>query len=221
VHIIIGFAGTTLSSEDRYGLEVLDTALSGQSGRLFTELRDKQSLAYSLSSFSLLGLDTGSFGIYIGTSPDKKDQAIKAVWQQLYRVLEEPLSEEELTKAKNVLISNYELGLQTRGNQALEMALNESYGLGQDFGNRYVHAIEQVDAATVRAMARKYILPSSYVQVTVGAAPSLAPQKPEAAPQSLAPAEAGAKVETEGVAPVQKPQTPPQPADADSSTQDR
>jgi len=41
-----------------------------------------------------------------------------------------------------VLISNYELGLQTRGNQALEMALNESYGLGQDFGNRYVHAIE-------------------------------------------------------------------------------
>ena len=126
VHIIIGFLGTTLSSEYRYGLEVLDTALSGQSGRLFTELRDKQSLAYSLSSFSLLGLDTGSFGIYIGTSQDKQDQAIKAVWQQLYRVMEEPLSEEELAKAKNVLISNYELGLQTRGNQALEMALNET-----------------------------------------------------------------------------------------------
>ncbi len=173
VHIIIGFVGTTLSSEDRYGLEVLDTALSGQSGRLFTELRDKQSLAYSLSSFSLLGLDTGSFGIYIGTSPDKKDEAIKAVWQQLYRVMEEVLTEEELSKAKNVLISNYELGLQTRGNQALEMALNEAYGLGQDFGNRYVHAIEQVDAATVRAMARKYIRPSNYVQVTVGANPLL------------------------------------------------
>ncbi|MHB8989950.1 MAG: M16 family metallopeptidase [Desulfobulbia bacterium] len=222
VHIIIGFVGTTLSSEDRYGLEVLDTALSGQSGRLFTELRDKQSLAYSLSSFSLLGLDTGSFGIYIGTSPDKKDQAIKAVWQQLYRVLEEPLSEEELTKAKNVLISNYELGLQTRGNQALEMALNESYGLGQDFGNRYVHAIEQVDAATVLTMARKYIRPSSYVQVTVGAAaPLLEAQEPEAAAQSEASAEAEAKVDAEGVAPVQEPQTPPQPADADPSTPDR
>ncbi|MHB1185235.1 MAG: M16 family metallopeptidase [Desulfobulbia bacterium] len=221
VHIIIGFVGTTLSSEDRYGLEVLDTALSGQSGRLFTELRDKQSLAYSLSSFSLLGLDTGSFGIYIGTSPDKKDQAITAVWQQLYRVLDEELSEEELTKAKNVLISNYELGLQTRGNQALEMALNESYGLGQDFGNRYVHAIEQVDAATVRAMARKYILPSSYVQVTVGAAPPLAAQEPEAAAQSEASAEAESKVETEGGSPVQEPQTPPEPADADPSTPDR
>jgi len=197
VHIIIGFVGTTLSSEDRYGLEVLDTALSGQSGRLFTELRDKQSLAYSLSSFSLLGLDTGSFGIYIGTSPDKKDEAIKAVWQQLYRVMEEPLSEEELAKAKNVLISNYELGLQTRGNQALEMALNETYGLGQDFGNRYVHAIEQVDAQTVRAMARKYIRPSNYVQVTVGANPLLETKEPET-PQQAEPAPAAIPSENIG-----------------------
>jgi zinc protease len=98
--------------------------------------------------------------------------------------MEEPLSEEELTKAKNVLISNYELGLQTRGNQALEMALNETYGLGQDFGNRYVHAIEQVDAATVLAMARKYIRPSNYVQVTVGADPLLATPEPEPAVQA-------------------------------------
>ena len=199
VHIIIGFVGTTLNNEDRYGLEVLDTALSGQSGRLFTELRDKQSLAYSLSSFSLLGLDTGSFGIYIGTSPDKKDEAIKAVWQQLYRVMEEPLSEEELTKAKNVLISNYELGLQTRGNQALEMALNETYGLGQDFGNRYVHAIEQVDAQTVRAMAHKYIRPGNYVQVTVGANPILETQEAKTPP----PAEA---------TPELKPEAEPAPA---------
>ncbi|MBU4033286.1 MAG: insulinase family protein [Proteobacteria bacterium] len=193
VHIIIGFVGTTLSSEDRFGLEVLDTALSGQSGRLFTELRDKQSLAYSLSSFSLLGLDTGSFGIYLGTSPDKKDEAIKAVWQQLYRVIEEPISEEELAKAKNVLISNYELGLQTRGNQAMEMALNETYGLGQDFGNRYVHALEQVDTQTVRAMARKYIRPSNYVQVTVGANPLLPVQEPQQPKESQEPTQVQAE----------------------------
>ncbi len=169
VHIIIGFLGTTLDSEDRYGLEVLDTALSGQSGRLFTELRDKKSLAYSLSSFSLLGLDTGSFGIYIGTSPDKKDEAIKSVWQQLYRIQEELISDEELEKAKNILISNYELSLQTHGSQAMEMALNETYSLGQDFGNRYIHALEQVDAKTVQDIARRYIQPNHYVMVTVGA----------------------------------------------------
>ena len=169
VHIIIGFLGTTLSSEDRYGMEVLDTVLSGQSGRLFTELRDRQSLAYSLSSFSLLGLDTGSFGIYIGTSPDKKEEAIRAVWQQLFQIRETAISEEELSKARNILMGNYELGLQTHGAQAMEMALNETYGLGQDFGHRYLKALDQVDPATVLALARKYIRPNNYVLVTVGA----------------------------------------------------
>ena len=99
----------------------------GQSGRLFNELRDKQSLAYSLSAFSLFGLETGSFGIYIGTSPDKRDGVIKGLWKELYMIQEEKVTEEELTKAKNVLISQYEMGLQTHGAQAMEMGLNETY----------------------------------------------------------------------------------------------
>ncbi len=169
VHMIIGFLGTTLTSEDRYAMEVIDTILSGQSGRLFTELRDKQSLAYSLSAFTLFGLDTGSFGIYIGTSPDKKDEAIKSLWKELYLIQEEEVTDEELTKAKSLLISHYELGLQTHGSQAMEMGLNETYELGQDYGNRYINEIEKVDAERVLAVARKYIQPDHYVMVTVGA----------------------------------------------------
>ncbi len=169
VHIILGFYGATMKSRDRYGLEVLDTVLSGQSGRLFAELRDKQSLAYSLSSFSLLGLDTGSFGIYIGTSPDKKDKAVAELWRQLQKVRTDLISEAELTRAKNILIGNYELGLQTHGAQAFEMALNENYGLGQDFGIRYIDEINKVDAGMVLAAAQKYILADRYVMVTVGA----------------------------------------------------
>jgi len=169
VHLVVGFLGTTLKDPDRFGLEVLDTILSGQSGRLFSQLRDKQSLAYSLSSFSLFGLDTGAFGIYIGTSPDKKEEAIKGVWQELNRIREERVGEDELNRAKNILISQYELAMQTHSAQALEMALNETYGLGQDFGNRYIQAIKDVDAAKVLEVARKYILPDAYVMVAVGA----------------------------------------------------
>ncbi|MFH1217629.1 MAG: pitrilysin family protein [Pseudomonadota bacterium] len=169
IHFVLGFLGTTLTSDDRYALEVIETVLSGQSGRLFTELRDKQSMAYSLSAFTLFGLDTGSFGIYIGTSPDKKDDVIKSVWKELYLLQEEAVSEEELTKAKNLLISNYEMGLQTHGAQAMEMGLNETYGLGQDYGNRYISEIEKIDAQKVLEVARKYILPDQYILVTVGA----------------------------------------------------
>ncbi len=170
VHIIIGFLGTTLTSDDRFALEVLDNILSGQSGRLFTELRDKKSLAYSLSAFSLVGLDTGSFGIYIGTSPDKREEAIKSLWKELYLVMEQEVSDKELQRARNVLTSSYELRLQTHSEQAMEMALNETYGLGQDHGSRYIEAIDKVDAAKILEVARKYIQPDHYVMVTVGAA---------------------------------------------------
>ena len=169
VHLVIGFLGTTLKDSDRFGLEVLDTILSGQSGRLFTELRDKQSLAYSLSSFSFFGLDTGAFGIYIGTSPEKKEQAINSVWNELKTIREERVEKEELDRAKNILISQYELALQTHSAQALELGLNETYGLGQDFGNRYIEAIREIDAAKVIEIARKYIVPDAYVMVAVGA----------------------------------------------------
>jgi zinc protease len=170
VHLVIGFLGTTLTDPDRFGLEVLDTILSGQSGRLFIELRDKQSLAYSLSSFSFFGLDTGAFGIYIGTNPEKKEQAIKSVWHELKTIRAEKVGEEELSRAKNILISQYELAMQTHSSQALELGLNETYGLGQDYGNRYIEAIRKIDAAEVLAVARKYILPEAYVMVAVGAA---------------------------------------------------
>jgi zinc protease len=169
VHLVIGFLGTTLKDPDRFGLEVLDTILSGQSGRLFTELRDRQSLAYSLSSFSFFGLDTGAFGIYVGTSPDKKEQAINSIWHELQTIREAEVGEEELNRAKNILISQYELALQTHSAQALELGLNETYGLGQDYGNRYIRAIREIDAAKVLEVARKYILPDAYVMVEVGA----------------------------------------------------
>jgi zinc protease len=169
VHLVIGFLGTTLKDRDRIVLEILDTVLSGQSGRLFIELRDKQSLAYSLSSFSFFGLDTGAFGIYIGTSPEKKEQAINSVWHELKTIRTEKVGEEELNRAKNILISQYELAMQTHSAQALEMGLNETYDLGQDFGNRYIQAIKEIDAAMVLEVARKYILPEAYAMVSVGA----------------------------------------------------
>ncbi|MDD5757464.1 MAG: pitrilysin family protein [Desulfobulbaceae bacterium] len=168
VHLIIGFLGTTLKSPDRFALEVVDTVLSGQSGRLFTQLRDKQSLAYSLSSFNLLGLDTGSFGIYIGTSPDKEKEAVASVWQELDKIRSTPIRQDELDKAKNLILGQYDLSLQTNSAQALDLALSETYGLGLDFGTYYAKAIRQIKVEDVMRVAAKYIQPKHYVQVKVG-----------------------------------------------------
>ena len=74
-HIAIGLPGLPGGDPDRPTLDVLMSVLSGQGGRLFLDLRDRQSLAYSVSASSFEGGDTGYLLAYMGTSPDKLDVA--------------------------------------------------------------------------------------------------------------------------------------------------
>jgi len=55
-------------------------------GRLFSELRDKQSLAYALSFMAQPNLDPGFIGVYMGTHPNKLETAIEAVLTELKKV---------------------------------------------------------------------------------------------------------------------------------------
>ena len=64
-HLVLGFQGVSFASPDRFPLEVLAYVLSGQGGRLFTEIREKRALAYRVSAFSVEGLDPGYFAVYL------------------------------------------------------------------------------------------------------------------------------------------------------------
>jgi zinc protease len=167
-HIVLGFPGVNFKNPDRYALEVLNAALAGQGGRLFLNLRDKDSLAYAVTSMLGLGLDYGSIGFYIACAPEKKDQAINAMWKEIYAVLQNPLTNEEVERAKAWLIGNYEISMQTNEAQAMDIVLNEIYGLGWDFPEKYVREIQAVDAAKVLDVAQRYLHPDRYVLVTIG-----------------------------------------------------
>jgi zinc protease len=162
-HFVLGFLGTTLQHGDRYALEVLDAALSGQGGRLFSELRDKESLAYALDFITNPNLDPGFIGVYMGTHPDKLEKAIEAVLRELKRVKEEGVTEEEVDRAKRYLIGNFEIGLQTNGAQANQMSLDELYGLGFDHYQKYPQEIQKIRRKDVQQVAQKYINLESYV----------------------------------------------------------
>ncbi|MGQ9745957.1 MAG: M16 family metallopeptidase [Dissulfurimicrobium sp.] len=168
VHIILGFPGTTFTGKDRYALEVLNAVMSGQGGRLFMELRDKESLAYSVTSFIGLGVDYGSFALYLACAPQKKDKAIKGLWDEIEKVRQETVPEKELERAKMWLIGTYESDLQTNQAQAMDLAMNELYGLGPDFVKRYPEEIRKVTADDVQRVARHYLNPKGYVLVEVG-----------------------------------------------------
>jgi zinc protease len=161
-HFVLGFLGTTLQHKDRYALEVLDAALSGMGGRLFYELRDKESLAYALAFINHMNVDPGYLGVYMGTHPDKLETAIAGVVRELKKVKEEGLKEDEVERAKRYLIGNFEIGLQTNGAQANQISLDELYGLGFDHHQRYPQEIEKVTIEEVNRVAKRYLNLDAY-----------------------------------------------------------
>lgn len=156
-HLVLGFLGARFADPDRYPLAVLASVLAGQGGRLFYELRDKRSMAYSVTAFNLEGLERGYFGVYIGTSPEKLAEAEAGIRDELDKVLQGPVSEEELERAKRYLIGSHAIGLQRNSARAASIALDEAYGLGASHFLHYPEAIERVVREEVLEAARRYI----------------------------------------------------------------
>jgi len=156
-HIILGFQSPTLKDSDQYPFEVLNAILSGQGGRLFMELRDKRSLAYTITSFFTPGIEPGFFGVYIGCAPEKQNEAIQGIKEQLALVLGRGVTDEELKRAQNYLVGNFEIGLQQNSSQAAKIAFDELYGVGWDEYKRYPERIYSVTRDDVLRVARKYI----------------------------------------------------------------
>jgi zinc protease len=168
--VIVGALGLTLTDPRRHSLEVLTTVLSGQSGRLFTDLRDAQSLAYALSSTNVEGIDPGHVLIHMGTSPDKLPRALAGLYGHIERLRTEPPTEAELGRAKRYLIGTHAIHLQHNGARGMLMALNERYGLGYDEHTHYAERVRAVRAEDVSTLAAELLAPQRLVEVVVGPA---------------------------------------------------
>jgi zinc protease len=169
-HLVLGFPGITLRDPQKWPLEVLSTVLAGQGGRLFLELRDRQSLAYSVTAFTMEGLAPGYFAAYIGTAQDKLETAERGLVKELEKVRDEGITKEELERAQRYLVGTHEIALQRASSRAGTMALNEAYGLGYDDYLRYRERIEAVTLASVRDTARNIIRFDRLVRSVVSAA---------------------------------------------------
>jgi zinc protease len=156
-HIVLGFPALRFGDPDGPALEVLTQILSGQSGRLFMELRDRQSLAYVVTAFTQDGVDPGLFGVYIASAPEKREQARAGLRSQLQRLLDEPIAPAELERARRYLIGSHAVSLQEFGTQAALLAFDELYGLGADYHFDYAKRIESVTLDDVKRVARRVI----------------------------------------------------------------
>ncbi len=96
----MGFKGLPYLHKDYYASQILAMVLGGgMSSRLFQEVRENRGLAYSVYAFNYSHHDSGLFGIYAGTTPEKTNELISATCSEVKKICEK-ISDKELQRVR-------------------------------------------------------------------------------------------------------------------------
>jgi predicted Zn-dependent peptidase len=168
-HLCLGGPGIPRADDRRFALRVLDTLLGGSSSsRLFQEVREKRGLAYAVYSYASHYVDSGQVGIYVGTRPDNVGEAMDVIGTELRRIVDEPVGEDELDRAKeNVkgrMVLSFESTL-SRMNRLGGSVLTEVPLLSLD---EMIAAVDAVSLDDVSALARELFAPERLSAAGVG-----------------------------------------------------
>jgi len=152
---------------DHFVSEVADEVFSGMASNLFERVREQKGLAYFVRSSRVLAVDTGLFGFYAGTAPDKAREVLDEIEAEIRRVQEGGIAPEELLRCQTRLKAARRMSLQTNGARALQAALNASYGLPVNDWKNYDARIDAVTIEQLRDFARRYFTPAQRVELVV------------------------------------------------------
>ncbi len=138
-------------------LNVLKSALSGQSGLLFRDLRDKQGLAYTVTAFLWQADEAGLLAFYIGTAPDKVDQSYAGFTKVAEDLKKSVLPEHEIVRARNIIEGDYYQEKQSLLSRSREAAGLMVRGMPRDYDRELIDLATQVTPEDIRDIARKYL----------------------------------------------------------------
>ena len=162
-----GWLVPTYKSEDYAPLLVLTTILgaSGLSSRLFTELRDKKGLAYTVRSIYEPFRTAASFQIYIATEPKNIQTALAGFKEEIQKIKDVLVPEEELHNAKNNYIGKRQYLAETNIQQAGTLVHFANYGLGFNYQDKVIEQVKHVTAQQVQDVARNYLNEVSVISI--------------------------------------------------------
>lgn len=151
-HVLLGFPGYPEEHPDHYAAKILSIVLGGNmSSRMFLSVRERQGLAYYISTSTDDYSDSGTFTTNAGVTVEKIDQAITAIMGEYKKALDEKIPPAEANKAREFLKGKLVLRLEDSEEYAhllgkFELLYNEGRTLDQ--------VIKRIDAVTPADMAR-------------------------------------------------------------------
>ncbi|MBI1745979.1 MAG: insulinase family protein [Acidobacteria bacterium] len=155
--IVVGFPISGVSAEDAYALDILQHLAAGLGGRFFTELRDRQSLAYTVTARvqdSALG---GSLYGYMAASPENEVKALEGLKNEFRKLKTDALTPTEFSEAASSATGSHLIGIQNR--PMLIQRLIKTTVLGRNYEDvqGYVSKLKSVSKEDVKTVAERFI----------------------------------------------------------------
>jgi predicted Zn-dependent peptidase len=168
-HITIAVPSYPLAHPRRYAASVLNNILGGgMSSRLFQNIREKQGLAYAVFSDMVPYSDAGMLSVYAGTGRRTVEKVLRLVADEFRRMKDEPVSEEELRRAKDHLKGSLVLSLESSGSRMSSLARQEMYLKRFYTIEELQTELEKVTREEVQQIAREFFRPEQIAVTVVG-----------------------------------------------------
>jgi zinc protease len=162
--------GTTRDNPDYYAISVFNEAFGGGfSSRLFNDIRTKRGLAYGVGGG--VGTNFGHPGILqvaMGTKSQSTIEAIQAVGEDIDNLAKQPVTTEEIQRAKDDILNAFVFRLDSPDKILSERMTYEYYGYPPDWLDKYQAEIKKVTADDVNRVATKYLHKDQLATLVVG-----------------------------------------------------
>jgi zinc protease len=161
--------GAARSSPDFRPMQVMNIALGGLfSSRINMNLREAHGYTYGASSGFSFRRAAGPFQVASGIRTDVTAPAVDEIFKELRGMVERPLTEDELTKAKDAMANSLPGAFESSANAVGNFSNVFIYDLGLDYYTKYAAQVNAVTRDQTLTMAKKYLDPSKMVVIAVG-----------------------------------------------------
>jgi zinc protease len=175
-YFAIGNIGTAANDPDRVAIRVVNTIFGGRfTSELNEALRVESGYTYGASSFFDSRKAPGPFGIFSFTKNETTTPAIDLALQVLEKLHKNGVTEEQLKSAKSYIKGQFPPTIETSGQLARRIVVNEFYGLNDDEVNQLEARLDAVTPAVAKQVIEKHFPLDNLVFVLIGKASAVGP----------------------------------------------
>jgi len=157
--IVMGHIGGMMNDPDYFALVVMNEILGGGfTSRLFKNVRSRMGLTYSVFGFYAADYDHhGAFYVGCQTKSESTVLAIKAMTDEVRKITESEVTDEELALAKEAYLNSFVFNFASKGQIIRRLMTYEYFGYPADFLQKTKAEVEKVAKADILRVARKHL----------------------------------------------------------------